>query len=54
MVAKRSSSSNPSVIEILEVAESHVNPYINNAYTDHAWVLKLACLIKYVGRYINY
>ena len=36
MRAKESTSSNPSVIKLLEEAtESHVSPYLNNAHTDH-------------------
>ena len=36
MVAEGSRHSNPSTIQVLKQAiESHVSPYLNNAYTDH-------------------
>ncbi len=36
MVAEESPNSNPSTIQLLKQAtESHVSPYLNNAYTDH-------------------
>ncbi len=35
MRAMRSRYSNPSTIQLLKESESHVSPYLNNAYTDH-------------------